>query len=351
VAIFCGPVEEKITVFKRILLSRMKFIGDVVLTTPIIRTLRDSFPNAYIAYLGDSKAVSLLENNPYLDEIIPFDFSRKSVLYSIGMFAKLRSKKFDLAIDLFSNPRSALLTFATGAKVRIGGNARWRRKLYTHNVIDDGALKSAIHYHYQSLRFLDIHPKHFETEIFLLNEEKEEAKRMLQALGADLIKKNIVLHPGATWSNKMWLKENFKSLTERVIKETNVNIFVSPGPQDSELISYLKGNLNTRVFPLPLLPVRKLAAVLSLCQVFVSNDCGPMHIGVAVGTKTIGIFGPEPIEIWFPYERNKGHLPLFKKIFCSPCRTTKCFREGSGYMECMQLISVDEVFSAIMERL
>jgi heptosyltransferase-2 len=198
---------------------------------------------------------------------------------------------------------------------------------------------------------LGITPKYFNTEIFLTDGEKKDASALLASLGADHTKKYVAIHPGATWANKMWLKENFAALIQRLVAETDATILLSPGPTDAELMKYLQQDFNDRVITLPLLPVRTLAAVLSRCTVFVSNDCGPMHIGVAVGAKTIGIFGPEPIEIWFPYDKTKGHIPLFKKISCSPCRTTSCFREPGGYLECMRLITVDEIFSLVTERL
>ncbi len=329
----------------------MKYIGDVVLTTPVIHTLRDAFPNAHIAYLGDAKAVSLLGQNPYLNEIIPFDFSKDSFLYQIKMYKRMFAEKYDLTIDLYSNPRSALMTFATRAKVRIGGDASGRGKLYTIRSKDDRKLKSAIDYHYQSLAPLGIQPKYYNTEIFLAKQERDDALSLMMSLGIDPSKKNIAIHPGATWPNKIWLKENFAVLIARLVAESDVNILLSPGPGDAELMAYLRKSFLKRVFTLPLLPVRKLAAVLSHCTVFVSNDCGPMHIGVAVDAKTIGIFGPEPTEIWFPYDRSKGHIPLFKKLHCSPCRTTRCLRDATGYLECMRLITVDEVFSLAMERL
>ncbi|MDP1677581.1 MAG: glycosyltransferase family 9 protein [Bacteroidota bacterium] len=337
--------------FKKILLTRMKYIGDVVLTTPIIRTLREVYPDAHISYLADAKAVTLLQNNPFLDEIIPFDFLKDSFPYQLKMYALMFSKKFDLTIDLYSNPRSALMTFATRAKMRIGGNSKSRGKFYTHRISDDGSLKSAIDYHYMSLKPLGIAPKYYKTEIFLTDEEKSEAKRTLLSFGVDVSRKIVAVHPGATWPNKIWFKEQFAGLIKDLIESSDCEIILSPGPGDSELMNYLKNNYNSRVTSLPLLPVRELASVLSQTSVFVSNDCGPMHIGVAVGTKTIGIFGPEPIEIWFPYDRNEGHLPMFKKLFCSPCRTTSCFRQGNEYMECMKLITVDEVYKAVRERL
>jgi heptosyltransferase-3 len=350
-AILYRSLEKKIVTYKKILLTRMKYIGDIVLTTPIIRTLREAYPDAHISYLGDAKAVSLLQNNPFLDEIIPFDFSNDSFVYQLKMYALMFNKKFDLTIDLYSNPRSALMSFATGAKMRIGGDSKSRGRFYTHRISDDASLKSAIDYHYMSLKPLGIVPKYYTTEIFLTESEKANAKKYLQSLGIDVSRKIVALHPGATWPNKIWFKEHFAGLIKHLTEETDCEIILSPGPQDTELMKYLKNDYSLRVSILPLLPVRELAAVLSQVNVFISNDCGPMHIGIAVGAKTIGIFGPEPIEIWFPYDKNEGHLPMFKKLFCSPCRTTSCFRQGNEYMECMKLITVEEVFSAVKERL
>jgi ADP-heptose:LPS heptosyltransferase len=329
----------------------LKYIGDIVLTTPLIHTLRDAYPGAYIAYLGESKGVSLLEHNPYLNEIFPIDFARKAWAQQLRLFAQLYRKRFDLVVDLFCNPRSALLSYATRAPVRVGGDLRGRGRLYTIRLKDDGTPKSAIDFHYQSLKAVGIQPKYYDTEIFLTDDEKKEARRYLQWQGVDFGRPVVAIHAGATWDNKMWLKESFAKLMDLISAKLGAEILLSPGPDDQDLMKYLKEKTFGRVHVLPVLPVRQLAGVLSQCKVFVSNDCGPMHIGVAVGTKTIGIFGPEPVDIWFPYDRGKGHVPMFKKIFCSPCRTTTCFRTGDEYLECMKLLSVGEVYDAVKERL
>ncbi len=120
--------------YDRILLTRMKFIGDVVLTTPVIRSVRNAYPGAFIAYMGEREAVSLLEGNPCLDDIIPFDLSRPSVLEQTRIALLLRRRRFDLAIDLFGNPRSALVTRLSGARVRVGPDRKGRGRLYSIRV-------------------------------------------------------------------------------------------------------------------------------------------------------------------------------------------------------------------------
>lgn len=339
-------MEEKKLVFQRILLSRMKFIGDVVLTTPLIHTLRDAFPHAYLAYLGDKNAVSLLEHNPYLDEIIPFDFSRTDVLYSFQMFASLYAKKFDLAIDLFSNPRSALLTYATRARVRIGGNAKGRGKLYTIRIQDDGKPKSAIDYHYQSLKPLGIEPKYEKTEIFLTDKERQAAFELLRSSGVDTSKRIVTLHPGGTWPAKRWQKEKFATVAQRLYDE-GYSVIVTGGAQDMEAVEFVCKNAPVRFVGHQ--SVRTIAAIHSHCSAAISNDCGIMHISVAVGTPTVGIFGPGQEQIWFPYA--PPHVALRKHVACNPCHLNVCNRIGDDYMECMNLLSVDEVFHTVMERL
>ncbi|MDE3056596.1 MAG: glycosyltransferase family 9 protein [Bacteroidota bacterium] len=344
------------TTFHRILLTRMKFIGDVVLTTPLIHTLRDTFPEAYIAYLGDAQAVSLLEHNPYLDEIIPFDFRKNSFIEQLRVASLLRKKKFDLAIDLFCNPRSALLTFATGAPVRVGGDLRGRRKLYTIRIRDDGTPKSAIDFHYQSLKAAGIQPLHHKTEIFLADEEKAEAHKFLKHLGIDVTKRIVAIHPGATWRSKKWLPERFARLSDKISTELNAETILTAGTGDFAEVQSVQKAASQKIKALPVLPLRKLAAVLAQCSVFVTNDCGPMHIAAAVGASTVGIFGPGEDTIWFPYTPefaggSPKHIALRKDIPCHPCHLNVCNRPGENYMECMKLLLVEEVFQAVRKRL
>lgn len=328
----------------------MKFIGDIVLTTPVLHALREKYPKAHIAYLGDKKSISLLEHNPNIDELLPYDFSKPDIVEQLKVAFQLRKRKFDVFIDLFSNPRTAMLAWASGAPMRIGKDVRGRGKLYTHKMDDAGSLTSAIDYHYHYLKPLGVVPTYRKTEIFLTEDERREARIFLKHQDIDLSKKLVAIHPGATWPNKMWLSESFAGLIDLLRAKLGVEIVLSPGPDDAKLMNEILINCTGNVHVLPVLPVRQLAGILSQCNVFVSNDCGPMHIGVAVGTKTIGIFGPEPIEVWFSYPEEEGHKALFRKIECSPCRVTKCFREGEHFMECMKLISMKEVFEEVERR-
>ena len=342
--------------FERILLTRLKYIGDIVLTTPLIHTLRDRFPNAYIAYLGDKNGVSLLEQNPYLDEIFSIDFSRNAALQQLQLFYRLNRKHFDLVVDLFCNPRSALLSYATQAPVRVGGDLPVRGKLYTVRIKDDGVAKSAVEFHYQSLKAVGIEPKYFAPEIFLTADEKKESRRYLEWQGIDFSKPLIALHPGGTWPAKLWPAERFADLADLLTAKAHAQIVLTKGARDGEPAGKVESTVVGKVLSLPVLPLRQLAAILSLCTVYVANDSGPMHIAASVGTPTIGLFGPGEENIWFPYTPDfpggsSKHIALRKDVPCHPCHLNVCNRTGNEYMECMKLLSVNEVFNAVKERI
>lgn len=327
---------------RRILVTRMKFIGDIVLTTPIIRALRTALPDAYIAYMGDAGAVTLLEQNPYLNEIIPFDFGLPTLREQPRVAWLLYRRKFDTVIDLFGNPRSALLTRLSGAPVRVGLDRPGRGRFYTVRVQDAPRRKTAVEFHEQFLRAIGIAPTHHEPEIFLTDAERRDATALLNA------ERPVVgLHPGATWPAKRWTPEGFAGLADRLRTERNVEVVLTGGPRDAEVVqqvcSLAQGSLRTFIG----LPLRQLAALYAAAATVVSNDAGSMHIAAAVGTPTIGLFGPGEEDIWFPYDPAKGHRALRKDVSCHPCHLDHCNRTGTGYMECMQLLTVDDVAAAV----
>jgi lipopolysaccharide heptosyltransferase II len=340
----------------RILLSRMKFIGDVVLTTPLIRSVRSTLPQAHIAYLGDRTAVTLLENNPFLNEIIPYDFSRSDVAEQTRVALLLRRRKFDIAIDLFGNPRSALLMFLSGAPVRVGPDRHGRGRLYTVRVRNDERPMNAIEFHNQYLRAAGISPSSTRTEIFLTEEERrrgrEEIARALGLPAGPLAERTVIgIHPGATWPAKKWFPERFARLARELRAHPGTDVVLTAGPRDEETITAVQA---ASPEPLPVLRglgLRRLASAIAGCSAYVTNDAGPLHIAVAVGTPTVGLFGPGEERIWFPYPSGGGHRALRKDVPCHPCHLDTCNRTGTGYRECMELLSVEEVAGAVARAL
>lgn len=328
----------------KILVSRLRFIGDIVLTTPVLEVLREKFPDASIDYLGEREGVTLLQGNPYLNEIIPYDFSAQEVKEQIRIVSILRRKKYDVAIDLFGNPRSAIAIFLSGAKIRIGGNFGWRRRLFTHPIAIKERM-TAVAFHLKYLAPLGIQEKYRQPKIFLKDDEVRDAEKFLRSLGVQNSKPLVGLHIGATWPAKIWLTEYFARVAELFVNDLDAQVIVTYGSKDTSYFGKFLSDVRVKFTEIKPMELRRLAAVIAKCDVYVSNDAAPMHISAAVGTRTIGIFGPGEPDIWFPYDEKLGHFAFHKNAPC--CHRDYCELKGEDYMRCMKAIKPEEVFETV----
>jgi ADP-heptose:LPS heptosyltransferase len=326
-----------------ILISRLRFMGDVILTTPLLAALRQRFPHVQIGYLLEKPFDQLLEGHPYVDEI--FALQRGDDRNQLALIQAMRRRKWDVAIDLFGNPRSALLLYLSGAHWRIGGNFRGRRLLYTHRIADAGRRMTAIEFHLRYLAPLGINAQAPPTHIAITQAELVQARRYLETRGYDLTRPIIGIHPGATWPAKRWFPERFAALATRLVNE-NQQLLFTMGPGEEDIIARIFSAVPQDVAKPEILPLRRLAALLAQLEVFVSNDCGPLHLAPAVGTKTVGIFGPGEPDIWFPYDPAFGHRLVYHALDCSLCHRDLC-----PDMACMRSISVDDVHRQICSAL
>jgi len=316
-------------------------MGDVILTLPVVENINRAFPDTHITYMAEYPYSTLLYNHPGISHIIEFSTDIKHQMKTVLHLVKNR---FDIAIDLFGNPRSALLVGLSGANRRIGGDYRGRSYFYTDKIKQEPTVKTAIEFHLSCLAPLDIQMRHFDPEIFLAESEKEKANQYLYELDYDFSKPIIGIYPGATWPAKIWPPERFADLINQIVTDLKYQVLLTMGPGDEDIIGKIIEKIKVAVPKPQLLTLRSLAAVLSRVDLFISNDCGPMHIAPAVHTKTIGLFGPGEPEIWFPYSRQNGHQFIHKEIDCS-----RCHRDFCDDLRCMRAIKTDEVIDLIDE--
>lgn len=323
---------------RRILVSRLRFLGDVVLTTPLLRALRQAFPEARIAYLAESPYIEVLAHHPDVDALLPLD--RQSPAAQLSTLRQLRRGHFDLTIDLFGNARSALLLWFSGARQRVGFDYRGRRLLYTNVVRRDARPKNAIQFHLEALQPLGVAPAGSQTHLATSPAEDVWAVNYLHEKGIGASERLAAVHAGASWPAKRWFAERFGELARRMGAELGVRVLLTTGPGEEELVERV-----TQVAPeaavLEVLSIRQVMAVVKRCQVLVANDCGILHLGPALGTPTVGIFGPGEPEIWFPYSQAAGHHVVHKELDCS-----RCHRDFCEELRCMAAIQVDDVLEA-----
>ncbi|MDZ7269753.1 MAG: glycosyltransferase family 9 protein [candidate division KSB1 bacterium] len=340
-----GPAPGPAHRIQRILVSRLRFLGDVLLTTPVVRRLREVFPAAEIVYLTEAAYAPLLAHNPHLDEVLAFA-PQAPLTAQAHFYRSLRRRRFDLVIDLFGNPRTALLSWITGAPVRVGGDFRGRGKLYSHRVPPPNGDPDAITFHLRSLEILGIAPGDRRTEVFLVPEERLWAQSFLAMQAIDPARPLVGMHPGASWPNKRWPASHFAEVAQALL-QAEVQVILTQGPQEGPIVTAVKQQA-PGVKVLPVLSLRETAAVLARCSAFVSNDCGILHLAVAVGTPTVGLFGPSQKEIWFPYAATHGHLALDFTIACRPCHQNVCPLQ---HLDCQKQLLPPRVLAAVWQAL
>ncbi len=328
---------------ERILLIRLSSLGDVVLTTPAIRAVRAAFPDAHIAMLVGKRAAPVLRENPHLDEILLFDRTAKDKDTGEMLRVRriLRSRNFTLAIDLQRKFRTAVLMYLSGASERVGSGA-----LATVRVPERGNKHATAHY-FDLLEAIGIPAVESKLAIYLTADERTAAAARFAAAGAAPSGIKVGLFPGAGWKLREWMPERFAAVGDRLIERFGAAVLIFGGPGETALVARVAARM--RGCPVSFagaLSVRELAASVAECDLFLTNDTGPMHIAAAVGTPTLSLFGPGNHVRFQPL--GPAHRMIRHAVPCSPC---KQFTDRCKDNVCMKRIGVDEVWRAAAQML
>jgi len=324
----------------RILISRLRYMGDVVLTTPCIRRLKDNFPGARIDYLAQAPFGDLLLGNPFLNKVMSVDFRTAGTSGSLGLMWKLLRSRYDLAIDLLSNPRSALLTASTLARRRVGTYHLSRSWAYNLNVRVPPSVRSAVEHHLEHLRALGLSAPASLPELFVTEDDKKQGARLLRAAGIEAPARTVLIQPGAKWQAKRWPSRRFAELA-RSLSADGLRAALLAGPGEEP---YTRPVLSGRPeFPIVSdLRLRELVCALSAAAGYVGNDGGPAHVSAALGKPTVVVFGPSEPDIWFPYGAGGKAVCVYDEIPCRPCHLHFC-----EHVRCLEGIGVERVASEI----
>ncbi len=330
------------------LVTRLSYLGDVLLTLPLVENILKRFPLAEVDYLCRPPASDLLSADARFAQVFNLE-PGQGLGESINLVRRLRSRRYRVAVDLYSNPRSAWLTFLCGAGLRVGGNRRGRRYLYTHNVTVPSHVRSAVEHHLQYLLPLGITAAPSKPVYDPAPGDVDEARSLLVSKGIERSRSEggpllVGIHPGGKWEVKRWPARHFASLIERVEKTSGANVVVLTGPGESGATDELLAECGADVVKLPVLPIRKTAGLLAHLDAMVVGDGGIMHLAVAVGTPTVGIFGSSEPDIWFPYEPFGPFESASIEMECRPCHRHVC---PLGHTNCLNQLSVD----AVLEKL
>ena len=321
----------------KILVTRLRFIGDVVLSLPLVQALRQAFPTAELHYLAEPGPLEILRAHPDVDRLWCVERTLRS---NLQVAARLRRERFDVVIDLLANPRSALLTWATSAPLRIGEARRHRRHLYTHaRRLPLG--RSALAQHLDAAALLGIGPLVPERpRVVLTPAETAGPAAELARIAAG--RKTVLMHWTATQPAKEWPQTARAELARR-LQAHGLHVVVSTAPQGREHSAALAAAV-PGVQELPMLPLRQLLAWIAAADATVAVDGGIVHASVGLGRPTLALFGPTSPSIWFPYAPFGPFRVLHAGWDCSRCDRTQCVTQA-----CMAQLEVEDVESNLLQ--
>lgn len=334
----------------KVLVIRLSSLGDVVLATTAVEILKSSHPSADVDFLVKKEYSELLEGNENIRRVIPFD-SREAHKGITGLFAIVRELKkegYTHLVDLHGNLRSRIISALL-----------WGSKTYRY---DKQVIKRRL-----LLRGFRPHIKHTVDAYFMalgsllvgvgfkpaptIHLSAGEERRSEEFLHITGISKNAVLlglNPGAKWPTKRWTEEGFIEIGKRTISELGSKVLVFGGPNEKRLCERIAEGIGEGAFSVAgKTGLKETAALIKRCNVFVTNDSGPMHIATAVGTPVVAIFGPTV--------RGFGFTPLGKSVVvekalkCRPCSLHGSDSCPKGHFECMKGIGADMVFKNVKE--
>lgn len=301
---------------RKILIINLAFIGDVILTTPVARGLKAQFPHASIDMLVIPAALSVAELNPYVENVFVYDKrgKHKKMLQLWALVRKLRTQKYDLTVSTNFALRNPMMAWATGAPYRVGYDAQHGKWFLTHAV--HGVRTQYRHECENQLDVLKPLGIKVEDSSLKMDVRIEDLDYIQTVVKRTSGKKLVVICPAGSYQRKSWNTPGYAQVIREISAQADCCLI--GGKAETALlneINDLSGNA-AQVFD-GTLTLGQVAALLKRADLLISVDTGPLHIGQAVGTPILGIFGPTDPHIWGP--RNPHDSVIYNPVDCSPC--------------------------------
>ena len=339
----------------KILVINLMHIGDLLLVTPVLTTLRKNFPTAHLALLADKKIGDLVRLNKNLDECILID--KKGVDDSffrlVRIILELRAKKFDLVINLHRNERASALAAFSGAKKIVGYSKPGFSLLFDKVMPNLKAVKHQIHSHFDVLREACGVKEIYDNglEMWISDDDAKSAEKIFRDNFGDM--KVVAFNIGASWLTKRWLDSYFAECADMLI-ERGYGVAFLGGSMDKKIVAGCVAKMRnsdsnrlkifTGEFSLAI-----VAGFLDNCALFLTTDSGPMHIGVTRNIPIVTMFGASPVPGFYPYDA-KDVLVKTPEA-CHPCGKHVCPKTGEDNLACMKNIPVAVVMKYVFELL
>ncbi len=336
----------------RILINQTSYLGDVLLTTPLVAELRRCLPEAKLDFLCTPRAMSLVENNPDLDHVIADDKSGEGRglkgVWRVAM--NLRGRSYAIAISPHKSLRSALLLFLARIACRIGFRQSKGWFLYHHRVNRDAKLHD-VDRNLSLLQPFGLDPRISQRALRIEMEPvtRNRVAQVCDSLGLRKRDGQLIfgINPGSVWPTKRWSAEGYASLMVQLKKKYPCEVVLFGGPEDRETadrIQELSGHVGLDLVGRTSLG--ELPGALQRCDLLITNDSAPMHIAVARGIPVVALFcATTPSLGFYPYSSRAAVVQ--KELPCRPCTSHGGRRCPLGTEDCIHLIGPEDVLRGV----
>lgn len=326
----------------RILIIRLSSIGDIILTTPVLKAIKEKNPNIKIDFLVMDKFKAAIEDSPYVDNIIVFEKSLHDGLKNLYRFGHaLRKNKYEYVFDLHSKFRSWIIAWSIASKTyRYSKRSFFKTLLVKMKlikyIVDDSIVKN----YFRPFRVFGVE---YKGENLNFSFKETDLKKVSEDLFG-----HVVFAPGASKNTKKWILGNFAELAKLIYEKEKRKILLIGGKEDFEYceeISRLSGNNCINLCGK--LTLKESGALLSKSKYIVTNDSGPFHIARGVNCRSYVIFGPTSPKM---FEFNENETLIYSKEKCSPCSLHGDKSCPKKHFNCMNRIKAQDLFSRIYKK-
>ncbi len=338
---------------RKILVVRLRSIGDTVLTTPSLIALREFLPKAQIDILLEDWVAPVLDGFDEVDNVLVVSKETKN---RVKIARKIRNEKYDVAVNFHGGTTATFFVRASGAKHRVGYSNYSYSFLYNHRLAraEEFWRKEKIHSAEQQMAMLGfigvpvnesqktnlvISKKSLASLWEKINFERETAKGDISESLGDF----ALIHPAAAFETKQWSTENFASVAD-FLSEKELNVIAIATRKERGLLEHLQQSVSNPILTLDYLTLPEITALASKSRIFIGNDSGIAHIAAAVGTPSVVIFGSSDRVQWHPWTDAPYEI-VFERFHCQPCSGYEC--KEFGKPKCILSVSPRSVIDSI----
>lgn len=343
---------------RKILVIHSGGIGDLVMATPALRSLRDIFPEVRIHFLGNLIATEVFRNLTYIDKIIIFDTGKIKSVFLKDIFKTLRhiwhlrnqsySALFVLQpqLSLWAAFRMGLFILSLGVPERFGRNTSGRGFFLTKSFMETSSSnKHEVERMLEVVRLSGGMQEPYNPDIPILQDDRDRVRELFSHNGVSSLDSLIAFAPGFGKPTRKWYPERWAQLGDRLADKYNAKIVLVGGLKEVELAAQISNLMkNSPILTAGKTTVAQAVAMLEWCRLLVSNDSGLMHLAAAIGINIVAIFGPGDYNRIRPYGDPHKFVIVTKELVCAPCYKVKC----KDHI-CMRNITVDDVFLAVQK--